>query len=138
MIIACGAWQSAWKSNTRQLGFTNGPAPLPEPPSPAQISISIDAELRQRFRDEVSFLPPMMPSDYVAVAQALVQKLPYNVRKEWREHLGAAIQRAIDGALGMRVFEELLLKAIVHSRNPKTKCLKSPGLPGLDPTCPTV
>lgn len=138
MIIACGAWQNAWKSNTRQLGFSNGPAPLPEPPSAAQISSSIDAELRQRFRDEVSFLPPMMPSDYVAVAQALVQKLPYNVRKEWREHLGAAIQRAIDGALGMRVFEELLLKAIVHSRNPKTKCLKSPGIPGLDPACPTV
>ncbi|MEI7912911.1 MAG: ATP-binding protein [Verrucomicrobiota bacterium] len=138
MIIGCGAWQAAWKSNGRQLGFSSGPAPAPEPPTRNQILGSIDSELRQRFRDQVSILPPMMPADFIAVAKKLALQIPQEAQAAWREHLGCAIKTAVDGNLGMRVFEELLLKSLVLARQPKTQTPENPGFSGPDPTCPTV
>jgi len=138
MIIGCGAWQAAWKSNGRQLGFSSGPAPVPEPPTRNQILGSIDSELRQRFRDQVSILPPMMPADFIAVAKKLALQIPQEAQAAWREHLGCAIKTAVDGNLGMRVFEELLLKALVLARQPKTQTPESPGFSGIDTSCPTV
>jgi len=138
MIIGCGAWQAAWRSNSRQLGFTTGPEPEPEPPSRAQILSSIDPELRQRFRDTVSILPPMLYLDYIAVAKQLASQIPPAAREAWREHLGAAIKSALEGTLGMRVFEELLLKALVLGRQPKTKDLEKSHPPELDIGGPTT
>ena len=132
MVIACGAWQSAWRSNSRQLGFTAGTTPAPEPPSRAQILASIDPELRQRFRDAVAILPPMTPEDFISVANRLALQIPPEARVAWQEHMGTAIQTAIDGTLGMRVFEELLLTALVLSRKDKTPGKpKNPGFPEL-------
>jgi len=131
MVIGCGAWQSAWKNNSHQLGFTSGPAPAPEPPTRAQILSSIDAELRQRFRDQVAILPPMMHSDYIAVAKQLASRIPPAARESWRVHLGAAIKTALDGNLGMRVFEELLLTALVLARQPKNQNTEEPQKPEL-------
>jgi SpoVK/Ycf46/Vps4 family AAA+-type ATPase len=138
MIIGCGAWQAAWERNGRQLGFTSGPAPAPEPPTGNQILNSIDPELRQRFRDQVCILPPMMPNDFWAVAKTLALQIPPEAREAWSEHLGAAIKTALDGTLGMRVFEELLLKALVLSRQPKTLTPETPGFCGPDTSCPAV
>ncbi|MEI6654750.1 MAG: AAA family ATPase [Verrucomicrobiota bacterium] len=138
MIIGCGAWQAAWKSNSRQLGFSSGPAPAPEPPTRNQILSSIDPELRQRFRDQVSILPPMTPADFAAMAKKLALQIPFEAQAAWREHLGDAIKTAVEGSLGMRVFEELLLKALVLARQPKTQAPENPGFSGFDTTCPTV
>jgi hypothetical protein len=138
MIIGCGAWQAAWKSNGRQLGFSSGPPPVPEPPTRNQILGSIDSELRQRFRDQVSILPPMMPADFIAVAKKLALQIPQEAQAAWREHLGCAIKTAVDGNLGMRVFEELLLKALVLARQPKTQTPENTGFSVIDTSCPTV
>lgn len=54
-ILACGAWQSAWRGNSRKLGFSQDELPV-EPPSCEQILQSIEPELRQRFRHEVCWL----------------------------------------------------------------------------------
>ena len=131
MIIGCGAWQSAWRSNANQLGFSSGPATAPEPPTRAQILSSIDAELRQRFRDQVAILPPMLHNDYVTVAKQLASQIPAEAREAWRLHLGTAIQAAMAGTLGMRVFEELLLRALVLARQPKTQNIEEPQKPEL-------
>ncbi len=138
MIIGCGAWQAAWKSNGRQLGFSSGPAPVPEPPTRNQILGSIDPELRQRFRDQVSILPPMMHADFIAVAKKLALQIPQEAQAAWREHLGDAIKTAVEGSLGMRVFEELLLKALVLARQPKTQAPENPGFSGHGTSYPTV
>ncbi|MEO8615227.1 MAG: ATP-binding protein [Luteolibacter sp.] len=116
MVIGCGAWQSAWRENARPMGFSTGAATQPEPPTREQILGSINAELRQRFRDEVSLLPPMSLEDYETVAQTIITRIPMEFRQEWRNHLGAALGKAFEGTLGMRVFEELLLMAMVLSR----------------------
>jgi len=138
MIIACGAWQSAWRSNSRQLGFSTELELEPEPPSKQQILGSIDAELRQRFRDSVAILPPMMPADYLAVAETLALQIPQEAREAWREHLGAAIKTAMAGTLGMRVFEELLLTALILAKQEKTKKPEKAGSRGLDTGGPPV
>ena len=116
-VVGCGAWQGAWKSNTRALGFSTGAATLPEPPSRQQILGSIDPELRLRFRDEIAVLPPMIPEDYAAVARKLVTKIPLHARPHWDKLIGKAIMEAAAGCLGMRMFEELVLKAMVLSRS---------------------
>jgi len=112
-VVGCGAWQGAWKSNTRSLGFSTTAAAFPEPPSRQQILGSIDAELRLRFRDEIAVLPPMIPEDYAAVARKLVTKIPLHARPHWDKLIGQAIREAAAGCLGMRMFEELVLKAMV-------------------------
>ena len=116
-VVGCGAWQGAWKTNTRSLGFSTTAATLPEPPSRQQILGSIDPELRLRFRDEIAVLPPMIPEDYAAVARKLVTKIPLHARPHWDKLIGKAIMEAAAGCLGMRMFEELVLKAMVLSRS---------------------
>jgi ATPase family associated with various cellular activities (AAA) len=118
MVIGCGAWQSAWTTNTRTLGFTNGRTTLPEPPSASQITGSIDPELRQRFRDQVYFLPPMIPEDYAVVAHTIAAKIPQEFRRHWQIQLGATIRKAVAGNLGMRALEELLLTAMILTKKP--------------------
>lgn len=116
MIVGCGAWQSAWRANGRAIGFSGGSAPiLPEPPTREQILASIDAELRQRFRDEIVVLPAMMPGDYAAVAKEIARKIPEELLSAWKRELGGVLRCAADGSLGMRAMEELLLKAMLLS-----------------------
>jgi hypothetical protein len=116
MIIGCGAWQEEWQSNSKTLGFTTGPiSPKPEPPSRSQILNSIQPELRQRFRNEISFLRPMVKTEYEAVAEAICRQLPSNYRQEWRSQVDDAILEASENNLGMRAFEELILRVMIMS-----------------------
>ncbi len=119
MVIGCGTWQSAWRGNARHMGFSMELDAPAEPPSREQILASIDAELRQRFRDEILVLPPMGRGDYEATARSIIGKIPVEYRAEWRNHLAAAIRKGVEGTLGMRVFEELLLMAMVLTRKPQ-------------------
>lgn len=125
MVIGCGAWQSAWKSNTRTLGFNSGITTPPEPPSASQITDSIDPELRQRFRDQVFFLTPMIPEDYAVVAHTIAAKIPQEFRRQWQIQLGATIRKAVEGNLGMRALEELLLTAMILTRKPTSQTSSS-------------
>jgi hypothetical protein len=115
-VVGCGAWQSAWRGNARHMGFSTGPAAVAQPLSREQILASIDAELRQRFRDDIQLLTPMGREDYESTARSLVGKIPPEYRDEWINQLEPAIHMAVEGTLGMRVFEELLLRAMVSSR----------------------
>ena len=118
MVIGCGAWQSAWRSNARQMGFSNGGAEtLPVPPSREQILASIEPELRQRFRNSVLLMNPMSKADYECVAKSIENIIPHHVLPAWTHLVEDAIQQAVDSTLGMRVFEELLLQAMVMSRD---------------------
>ena len=80
----------------------------------------------------------MMPADFIAVAKKLALQIPQEAQAAWREHLGCAIKTAVDGNLGMRVFEELLLKALVLARQPKTQTPENTGFSVIDTSCPTV
>jgi len=114
MILGCGAWQAAWQSNTRQLGFGSSREDyLPEAPSREQILQSIYPELRQRFRDEIILLPPMLPADYARVARDIARQIPKELLPAWNKEIGGVFRRAADGSLGMRALEELLLKAMI-------------------------
>jgi SpoVK/Ycf46/Vps4 family AAA+-type ATPase len=114
MVIGCGAWQNEWQSNSKTLGFTTEQkTPKAEPPSRDQILNSIQPELRQRFRNEISFLHPMGQAEYEAVAEAICRQIPAAYRREWLGQVGEAIQVARDTNLGMRVFEELILRVMI-------------------------
>jgi len=118
MVIGCGAWQSAWRGNARQMGFSNGGTEnLPESPSRAQILASIEPELRQRFRNAIIFMHPMSKADYFCVAKSIEKIIPHHVLPAWTHLVEDAIQQAVESTLGMRVFEELLLQAMVMSRD---------------------
>jgi hypothetical protein len=115
MVIGCGAWQSLW-TNARTIGFAGGPERSGSLPSPDEILSGIDPEFRKRFRAEVQFLPGMSRSDYLAVASKLFQAIPVTARSAWRKLVEKAVDRAVEENLGMRMFEELLLDAIVLSQ----------------------
>lgn len=125
LILGCGAWQSAWRGNTKTMGFKEAAWTLPDPPSREQILQSIAAELRQRFRDEVLVLPPMLPQDYARVAQEIARAIPSEFRGAWQKEIGGAIVKAADGSLGMRAMEELLLKAMLLSGKGMAPCEKA-------------
>lgn len=115
-VLGCGAWQSAWRANSRSMGFNSGSSPaLATPPSREQILADIDPELRQRFRDEAILLPTMMPEDYANVARDIARIIPVELLPAWKKELGRVLRRAADGSLGMRALEELLLKALLLS-----------------------
>jgi ATP-dependent protease Clp ATPase subunit len=125
LIIGCGTFQQSWIANQKPvqtIGFNGADKKEkpqkepPKPPSREQILKGIDPELRQRFRDEISILPTMTREDYVHVANQIISKLPLEYRDAWNENLEDAIGRAIQGTLGIRIFEELLLKAMVVSQ----------------------
>lgn len=115
-VLAAGAWQHAWRSNSRQLGFGSG-TQAPEPPSRQQILESIEPELRQRFRNEVCWLPPLAHADYVKVSANIARRIgDKQIRAEWNRLSGLAIDEAVAGGLGMRIFEELMLSAMLQAQ----------------------
>ncbi|MBK1815729.1 ATP-binding protein [Luteolibacter yonseiensis] len=134
MIMGCGAWQSAWRGNARTLGFNSSKELfLPEPPTKEQILAEIDAELRQRFRDEIVLLSPMLPADYAHVAKDIARQIPQELIPAWNKEIGGVLRRAADGFLGMRAIEELLLKAMLLAgkgkepdKSPEPQSLKPP------------
>jgi len=122
-IVAIGAWQKAYRSNSRQIGFGSGTAQL-QPPSREQIIESIEPELRQRFRNEVGWLPPLAYSDYVNVSANIANRISdKRIQNAWNRLAGPAIEEALAGGLGMRVFEELMLSALLdtHDRDEPTQ-----------------
>ena len=122
-IVACGAFQNAYRSNSRQIGFGSGTAQL-QPPSREQIIESIEPELRQRFRNEVGWLPPLACSDYVKVSAQIANRISdTRTRNAWNRLAGPAIEEAVAGGLGMRIFEELMLSSLLdtHDRDEPTQ-----------------
>lgn len=114
-IVGCGAWQNAWRSNSRQIGFPMGKSSI-EPPSRDQIISSMEPELRQRFRSKACWLPPMSRSDYQSVSDSIVMSIPNpEVRRVWCALADATIEQAVADGLGMRVFEELMLTSMLET-----------------------
>ena len=60
---------------------------------------------------------PMSKADYLCVAKSIEQIIPHDVLPAWTNLVENAIQQAVDCTLGMRIFEELLLQAMVMSRD---------------------
>jgi hypothetical protein len=113
-VLGCGAWQSAWTGNSRKIGF-EGEASRPEKPSSFQVLDSISPEIRQRFRDAASWLAPMNTEEYETVSSRIAQALTDSgIRKVWDRLAQPAIERAVAGGLGMRIFEELMLTVLLE------------------------
>lgn len=118
-ILACGAWQSSWRDNTRKLGFTQEQS-FVDLPGHEQILQSIEPELRQRFRNEVLWLPPMCKTDYQSVSSDISKHLRNPLaRNTWNRLSGAAIEEAVAAGLGFRVFEELMLSVLLKTPDPE-------------------
>jgi len=131
-IVGCGAWQHAWRSNSRQIGFPMGKASI-EPPSREQLLHSMEPELRQRFRSKICWLPPMCRSDYQTVSDSIVKSIPHpEVRRVWCALADAAIDQAVADGLGMRVFEELMLAAMLQTPQPRESINTAPATLNLE------
>lgn len=115
-ILGCGAWQSAWNSNSGTLGFSANAASTIEPPGRNQILNSIEPKLRQRFRNEVCWMTPMGRTDYHTVSSDIAKRINHpGTRRAWNRLAGPAIEQAVTAGLGMRVFEELMLSALLET-----------------------
>lgn len=114
-ILGCGAWQSAWTGMAKpKIGFGRG-FPDTDLPGARQILEMMQPELRQRFRDAICWLPPMTSEDYHTVSARIEAELPeQRMREIWNRLAGPMIQRAMDGGLGMRVFEELMMQTLLE------------------------
>jgi len=115
-ILGCGAWQSAWTAmGKRKIGF-GGDAPDTGLPGARQILEMIKPELRQRFRNAMSWLPPMTGEDYLTVSARIEAELPEPcMRKTWNRLAAPMIRRAMESGLGMRGFEEIMLAVLLES-----------------------
>jgi hypothetical protein len=115
-ILGCGAWQSAWTGIARRkIGFGDN-APATEVPEAPQILEMIKPELRQRFREAICWLPPMSGEDYHNMCARIEAELPEPcMREAWNRLAAPMIRRAVEGGLGMRIFEELMLMALLES-----------------------
>ncbi len=112
-VIGCGAWQHAWRSKSGMIGFGQTSCE-PELPSQEQILGSISAELRQRFRNEVCWLPPMTRTDYQSVSDRIARKIQDpEMRITWNRLAAPLMMSAIENGLGMRVFEEIMLETLL-------------------------
>lgn len=130
-IVACGAWQSAWRGNTRKLGFSQGESAV-ELPSHEQILQSIETELRQRFRNEVCWLPPMKKTDYQTVSLEISKHFRNpRARNAWNHLAGAAIEEAVAAGLGFRVFEELMLSVLLKTPEFEEPSMENYNLPDI-------
>ena len=99
----------------RKIGFGRD-VPDPGLPGARQILEMMKPELRQRFRDTICWLPPMTGEDYHTVSARIEAELPeQRMRKIWNRLAGPMIERAMDGGLGMRVFEELMMQTLLES-----------------------
>ena len=128
-ILGCGAWQSAWAGMAKQkIGFGRD-VPDTGLPGAQQILEMMKPELRQRFRDQICWLPPMTSDDYHTVSASIEAELPDQImRKTWNRLAPSMIQRAMEGGLGMRIYEELMLLVL----------LESPARPAPDPIRPNL
>ncbi len=132
-ILAAGAWQSAWTGMAKpKIGF-GGTAPDIGFPRADQILAMIKPELRQRFRDSICWLPPMSGEDYHTVSARIQAELPEPcMRATWNRLATPMIRQAMDGGLGMRVFEELMLAVLLESHgHPAHHFQKRPSCPPL-------
>jgi len=115
-IVGCGAWQHEWRSNSRQIGFPMKQTTI-APPSREQLLHSMEPELLQRFRNKICWLPPMGHADYQTVSDSIERSiLNPEVRGAWGSLADAAIEDAVANGLGMRVFEELMLTALLQTQ----------------------
>lgn len=132
-ILGCGAWQSAWTGVAKpKIGF-GGDLPATELPGARQILEMMQPELRQRFRDQICWLPPMSGEDYHTVSDRIAAAIPDpRMREVWNRLSVPMIRRAIDGGLGMRVYEELMLEVLLESPGQ----LAQP--PQTRPSCPPL
>ncbi len=125
-IVGCGAWQHAWRRNSRQIGFPAATTPV-EPPSREQLLHSMEPELRQRFRNKVCWLQPMNRSDYQTVSDRIMKNIKNpETRRAWYDLADAAIEQALADGLGMRIFEELMLAALLQTPQPREPISPAP------------
>lgn len=113
MIVGAGAWQSAWTGNLTRIGYQNSGQ---SDPSRQQMLGQISAEILQRFRSDVLLLDPLKESDYRLMAGSIGQTLPDLIRGAFTKLVGPAIPRALEGQLGMRIFEEIMADAMLSVR----------------------
>jgi energy-coupling factor transporter ATP-binding protein EcfA2 len=116
-IVACGAWQHAWRENGRHLGFGPDAAPASQHPNCEQILRSMEPEFRQRFRSEVCWLSPMAYTDYLEISERVASELQEPaLLRSWKKLALPMIDNAAAAGHGMRVFEEIMLAALLDSQ----------------------
>ena len=126
-VVACGAWQAAWGVMKAEIGF-GSTVPQQSAPSSTQL-LSISPELRKRLRNEVAWLPPLGLADYLTVSANIASQIrDPKILREWNALEEAAIQEAMANGLGMRVFEELMLSAMLSAKG-----RQEPRLETIDP-----
>ncbi|MEO5913037.1 MAG: AAA family ATPase [Luteolibacter sp.] len=113
MIVGAGAWQRAWTGNLTRIGYQDSGQ---SEPSRQQMLGQISAEILQRFRSDVLLLDPLKESDFRLIAGHIGQTLPDSIRGAFTKLAGPAIIRAVEGQLGMRIFEEIMADAMLSAR----------------------
>lgn len=112
-IVAGGAWQHLWeKKNATPIGFTNLSSNVVNKPSQDELKSSIRSELLQRFRSEISIMPPMDKQDYDVAMEGIYQRLTPFYQESFFVYYTQRVDEAVEKKLGMRYFEEVLSKTL--------------------------
>ena len=106
------------------MGFSPPSTIVWKSPTREEILSSLEPDLRQRFRDEIPFFAPMRRDDYHQFAKEGAKQNPPGTRAAWQHLIGPAVDEAVEGMLGMRVFKELLLKAMMLGQVNPIECQK--------------
>ena len=73
----------------------------------------------------------MTQAEYETVAEAICRQIPPLYRREWMAQVGMAVQMASDANLGMRVFEELILRVMIMTGPQKEPSVQQPMKSGM-------
>lgn len=113
LIVGAGTWQHLWTKNQRSLGFRGDSVQITTLDQ-GQLLKSISPEILLRFRGEVLFLRPMTEADFRQVLDDRTALVPVNYRKRFSELVHAAIPKALEYGLGMRVLEEVFTNLCIE------------------------
>lgn len=133
LILAGGAFQEIWDSNT--IGFGSAETVVP-PPDLNRLAQYIPAELSRRFGSQLITLPRLQQADYHDMLARILPSIPARWRGRYKLLARDGIPEACRQAQGPRFFEELLLEIAIHeqlsvAKNPSSQPTHEPGRPGI-------
>lgn len=113
MIIGSGTWQHLWTANQRTLGYQSESSPV-NSLDQGQLMKSISPEVLLRFRNAVLFLRPMTEADFHKALKDRLALVPEGYGQRFTELVLAAIPRALEHGLGMRMIEEVFTDVCIE------------------------
>lgn len=118
LIVGAGAFQNAWESKQRTIGFRDSTTESSVIDA-AVLRSTLPTELVNRFSSEIIVLPPLDIKSYEQMAEAALEQLPQWLHNTFRAVSALRIRDAVRRQSGARFVEDVLLESLLAEREAK-------------------